>query len=565
MKLPWCVIVPTALALVLRVRGLAGQTLWADELHVANAARRGLVGAIQEAAADVYPPLHYAICALLGGGAAEIVRVPSVVAGVGAVWLVSFVARQSGGALAAWIAGGWLALLPAHMHYAQEGRSYALLGLLFVALIAAQERWKRPVVAAWCTSLCLYTHGLAPLLLLGPLTAALWRRDLPALFALAAGGLTFLPWLGISIAQRSRFSGWGGYDLPVSELVGDVVGSYGAGELPGWLPLGTGGLVLGVGLMTATRREHRALILTIAVPFVALLASAFGMHAVTAKHFSPLLPAFALVLATTATMGRAWGFATLTLALGSGFLGLRQSAQKLPVRFDIQAVVAETERVRPPGAPVFGAFPNMWRYYLRGEPVLALPPPMDLAQAREILAWQTDTWGSRSQTVWWWMQAGQDRSFFEMGDDWPFVWIVERAGAEGMAFTTDPGENVPLQAAQLDHVRLEHRDRTLGFYGNGAATVHVPHEGMLAVWLCGSMGEGRAPTLSVRVGEQALQTVEAATQLSRVPVGAVHPGDAVTFSFEDDYKGASGDRNVWVTRVEVFTNLGEDRAGVPGE
>lgn len=546
-------IVPSLVACFLRFRGLNGQTLWADELHVANAARRGVVGAVQEAAADVYPPLHYALCALLGGDAAEVVRLPSVVAGVLAVVVVTLAARRAGSTMGAWIAGGWLALLPAHIHYAQEARSYALLGLFFVGLVAAQERWRQPVLAAWCTSLCLYTHGLAPLFLLGPLAAAIWRRDLTALLALGVGALSFLPWLAISLTQRSRFLGWGGYEVPPSQILSDVVGFFGAGGLDGALPLWTGGLMLGLGALSALQREQRPLLLAVALPFVALLVSAVGMNAVTAKHFTPLLPAFALLLAGIQARGRLAGLVGMVLALGSGILGLHNHAERLPVRFDLQGVVEATRAVRAPGTPVSGAFPNMWRYYLRDEPVLALPPTMDLARAREILAWQQDTFRGRASVVWWWMQAGQDRVFFEMDADWPSVWIVERAGAEGMGFATDPGHAIPLARAQLENTALEHRDRTLAFYGRGTAIVPVDRDGILAVWAHGSLGEGRAPTLGIQVADRTPESIRATVQLERHVLGEVRAGQALTLTFADDYAGASGDRNVWVTRIEVFT------------
>lgn len=559
MKLPaWSVLtVIPGIALALRIWGLAGETLWADELHVANAARRGLIGAVQEAAGDVYPPLHYALAALTGGGSPEGLRLPSVVAGVAAVALVTAVGRRAG-PFPMWLAAGWLALLPAHIHYSQEARSYALLGLFFAGLLAAQEVWKEPIVAAWCASLCLYTHGLAPLLLLGPVAAAVWRRDRTALLALAAGGVTFLPWLGVSIVQRSRFSGWGGYDVPPATLLSEVVGFFGAGGLDGWLPLATGGAVLALGLASVARREHRPLLLAVMVPLLALFASGVAMHTVTAKHFSPLLPAFALVLVRSAAMVShpAARLALLVVALGSPWLGLRRSAQALPVRFDIAGVVRSTQQVRPAGSPVFAAFPTMWRYYLPEDPVGSLPPPMDVAEAREILAWQQETWRGRSLTVWWWMQAGQDRAWSQMGDDWPFVWVTERAGAEGMAFTTDPGRTVLLAAAQREHARLEHGDRTLGFYSNGRASLQIEDEGLLAIWLVGTAGgrpgEERQPNVEVTVGERVPVPIVAPARLTRIVLGEAHPGDELTVVFADDFSGPSGDRNVWLTRVEVF-------------
>lgn len=564
------VVIP-AFALVLRVRGLARETLWADELHVANAARRGLIGAVQEAAGDVYPPLHYAVAALTGGGSPEGLRVPSVLAGVATVALVAAVGRRAGH-FPMWIAAGWLALLPAHVHYSQEARSYALLGLFFAGLLAAQEVWKKPIVAAWCASLCLYTHGLAPLLLLGAVVAALWRRDRTALLALAVGGATFLPWIGVSIVQRSRFSGWGGYDVPPARLLSDVVGFFGAGGLEGWLPLATGGAVLVVGLLSAARRESRPLVLAVLVPLLALYASGVAMHTVTAKHFSPLLPAFALVLVHSAAMVShpAARLALLVVAHGSPWLGLRRSAQALPVRFDIAGVVRSTQQVRPAGSPIFAAFPTMWRYYLPDDPVGALPPPMEVAEAREILAWQQETWRGRSLTVWWWMQAGQDRAWSQMGDDWPFVWVTERAGAEGMAFTTDPGQTVPLAAAEREHVEIEHRDRTLGFYANGRASLRIMRDeveeepdGLVAIWLVGApggpAGDVRQPHVEITIGEGGPVRIVAPAQLTRVVLGAVHPGERLTVAFADDFSGPSGDRNVWVTRVEVF---GADRVDI---
>jgi hypothetical protein len=247
--------------------------------------------------------------------------------------------------------------------------------------------------------------------------------------------------------------------------------------------------------------------------------------------------------------------AILAIALGSPCLGLSRGAGKLPVRFDIAGVVHATEQVRPPQSPIFAAFPAMWRYYLPGAPVGALPPPMDIDQAREIWAWQRESWRDRSLTVWWWMQAGQDHAWSKMGPDWPLVWVTERAGAEGMAFTTDPGRTVPLGPAVRDHAEVEHRGLSLAFYGNGSAEVPVDLDGTLAVWLLGTpggpSGEFRQPLATLQIGEQAPLTVPVPAQVTRLVIGQVRAGERLHVAFTDDYFGP-GDRNVWITRVEVF-------------
>lgn len=217
----WLYATPLALAAGLGLWDLGGRSFWNDEVLSLLFARQpaaDILGPID----PFNPPLYFlglkAWVALVGEREG-LCRVPSVVAGLGALALTIHAARRIGGDRAGWLAGFLGALAPGPLMYERECRAYPFLLLWGIAsflgwlrLGQARARW-----AAWA-------HG--GLLAMGPwihYTAAFWflaqgfccvspaaRGVVPARRSLASLGvaaLLLLPWALICAPAAARLAG----------------------------------------------------------------------------------------------------------------------------------------------------------------------------------------------------------------------------------------------------------------------------------------------------------------------------------------------------------------------
>lgn len=211
-------LIPAAVALVLRVLRLDWQPLWWDEGYSVYFAGEPLPRMAWLTAHDIHPPLYYALLhgwSLLTGGASPVtLRLFSVTAGVAAVlllgWLGQLLFPQR--ARVAGMAALLLAVSPMHLFYSQEVRMYAqaaalclaATGLLWISVV----RLRRDASAllplagsAILIALALYTLYYAALLLAALGLWALWqlRRTPHAMIqvtgAFAAALLAYVPWL----------------------------------------------------------------------------------------------------------------------------------------------------------------------------------------------------------------------------------------------------------------------------------------------------------------------------------------------------------------------------------
>jgi 4-amino-4-deoxy-L-arabinose transferase-like glycosyltransferase len=168
----------------------------------------GTLAPAQGAAADVHPLAYYSL--LWGwmrtfGSSPVAVRAMSVLFGLGTVGLAFVLARRLFGRRRALILAFLVAVSPFQVHYAQEVRMYALLGLLLlgatIALDAAMRHgsWPRWALFAVLAAASQYTHHLAAFYLVPLAFTPIWRRDGRALRGIILAGLgalaLYAPWL----------------------------------------------------------------------------------------------------------------------------------------------------------------------------------------------------------------------------------------------------------------------------------------------------------------------------------------------------------------------------------
>lgn len=206
----------SALALALRLISL-NQSLWLDEGINVNVAR-GLSFwdlVTKYSLSDFHPPLYHVILRawILVFGSSEIaVRIPSVILGVGTVFVIYLIAKKLFEKKTALIAATLIATAPLHIYYSQEARMYMLAAFLatlsvyfFISILELDKlvNWLGFIVS---TTLMLYSDYL-PYLLLPTffiyivvnrrrIPSATIRAFIPALvliFALLSPWLLFLP------------------------------------------------------------------------------------------------------------------------------------------------------------------------------------------------------------------------------------------------------------------------------------------------------------------------------------------------------------------------------------
>jgi len=121
---------------LLRLEGLGRDSLWHDEGWTASLVR-GSPGRLLHHLRrhDAHPPLYYLLLQAFSplGDSEAALRLPSALAGIAAIPLLYRLVRRLYGPAPATLAALLLALSPAHVHFSQEARSYALLFLLCLA------------------------------------------------------------------------------------------------------------------------------------------------------------------------------------------------------------------------------------------------------------------------------------------------------------------------------------------------------------------------------------------------------------------------------------------------
>ncbi|HET9495548.1 MAG TPA: O-antigen ligase family protein, partial [Chloroflexia bacterium] len=252
------VLLPTALALGLRLYGFDRLSLWLEEGVTLQAARLPWVEVLALAGAyDTVPPLYYALAKLAATvlPETEAARLLSVAAGTLTVAVVIALVGRLAGRGAGVVAGLALAVAPVHIWYSQEARPYVFAGLLvalsYLALAAYRQAGRSgwAVVYAGAVAAALYTENGAIYALVPQLAVFAWvwrergRQALPLVTAGLAAVAMYLPWLlwrmpDVAAALRIQtgnaltLTGLGEQAVRIAGLGG--VGTYAAADPSPW-------------------------------------------------------------------------------------------------------------------------------------------------------------------------------------------------------------------------------------------------------------------------------------------------------------------------------------------
>ncbi len=248
-RLAWLVLILAAV--VLRFHGLGQEGLWVDEAYTALLAQGGTGAILTRLQADDAPPLFYLLqkgTLALAGTSESAVRLLPALAGLAAVGAAFWLARRHcpRAAVAAAILFAFSSMAA---FYSRQARSYSLLHLFtLLLLLATLDLRKRPTprraLAFGLAGLALlYTHNLAPLLLLPAILLAaprLFAGGSPrraGLVALAVLAIGSAPWwasvfgqLRIHEAENGWIGQWwSGRPLALAPLYSCAVFTNGAG------------------------------------------------------------------------------------------------------------------------------------------------------------------------------------------------------------------------------------------------------------------------------------------------------------------------------------------------
>lgn len=198
------------LGFAVRVRYLAHDSFWLDEIATVEVAREGLRAVNSE---RDHPPLLYVLTALSVQAFDESefsTRLPSALAGTLTIPLLIILGKLLARPGTALTTALFLALSPVHLKYSQEGRHYALLLLFSLASFillyhfVKKPSWQTALPFALATTLNLYTHYGAFIVLLAQVVWAVgyWllvdRRRSTMLYGIASGlivSILYLPQL----------------------------------------------------------------------------------------------------------------------------------------------------------------------------------------------------------------------------------------------------------------------------------------------------------------------------------------------------------------------------------
>jgi mannosyltransferase len=321
---------------------VAGQSIFADELStywiVSTNGLGGVVSTVH-GDAEITPPLYFVAAWVTTQFdlTPQLLRAPSLVAGIAAIPLTYVLGLRTLGRTAALVAATLTALSPFMIYYAAEARGYALaIALVLVstiALLAASEGggsrwWIVYGVSTWAAVLSHYTAVFA---LAAQLVWVLWARRAARRAALIANGaavLAFLPWSTGLVndfrsptteildalspfdldAIRVALSHWSiGY--PYSSLYAP---KFALRHMPGiqalvLLAIGLALALVGVAAQAAAgspmswlRRLDRRLVLVLALavatPLGTALVSAVGTNLFGTRNLAVSWPGFALAL-----------------------------------------------------------------------------------------------------------------------------------------------------------------------------------------------------------------------------------------------------------------------------
>ena len=128
-------LIPTALALVVRLHGLSDKPLWLDEIITQRRANLPISDLITNSLYNKHFPTYFFLVRPFDALIIDewMLRLPSAIFGAISVFLVALIATEARSPRAGLVAGTLMALSPFEVQFGQEARSYALVSC-FVSL-----------------------------------------------------------------------------------------------------------------------------------------------------------------------------------------------------------------------------------------------------------------------------------------------------------------------------------------------------------------------------------------------------------------------------------------------
>jgi uncharacterized membrane protein len=354
------------------------------------------------------PPLYYVLAwgwtRVFGVGEVGL-RSLSMLFGTAMIPVAALVGRRYGVGRVAVIAAALVAFCPFLVYYSQEGRAYALLGLLALLSAGAFVRcWREPTprsLGAWAVIaiLAIATHYFAAFLVGTQAILLLWRHTRPrVLLATGTVAIASIPLAILALHQfgvhstedpSQQFTIRGLETVPVQFALGERLGVSGIYTLT---PLLAFAFLAVLAILAwrawSDRALGRGLALALAVgagipPVVAAMA---GLRILAARNLTPalvmLLVALAAELAAPAHRRARLVLATLIAGAGFAWSVAATTAVGGLQRTDWRAT-AERLAPPPPGGRVLvvpsDASEPLLYYLPDTEPVAAAPPGADAA------------------------------------------------------------------------------------------------------------------------------------------------------------------------------------------
>lgn len=396
-----CIAAGVVLRLVVARQSVFGDelsTFWIVVGHSLHTVLSLLYGTAAIKHAEITPPLSFVASWLstqLGSGV-ELLRLPSLVAGVLTIPAVYLLGARTVGRRAAVVASALTALSPFMIYYSTEARAYALMMLLVIgstlAMLLAVDTDRRRwwVLYAVCSCAALYTHYTCAFVLAAQFLWLLWahpearRSAVTANVGVLVGLVPWIPGLindfhSPTVNILSALSPFTVHDVPVI-LAHWALGYPYAGsvsltpvslsELPGVAGLvllavatflAAAGLVAAPGLgrfAGGGARDRRMLLivaLALATPAGEAVVSLLSTHIFGVRNLAASWPALALSFAWLLTAGPpALRIACPLVAIAAFALGSERLLLARNQRTDYQAAAALIDRYEPDAVVIDG-------------------------------------------------------------------------------------------------------------------------------------------------------------------------------------------------------------------
>lgn len=368
------------------------QSVFADELAtywIVSTSGFADLFSVVHSNAEISPPLSFLTAWLTTRAdlTPELLRAPSLLAGVATIPAVYLLGARTAGRAAGVVAAAFTAFSPFMIYYSSEARGYALVMALvtfstLAMLIAAQtgrRRWWLAYGALSCAAM--YTHYTCAFALGFQFAWLMWvhpEAGRPALLANTGAALAYLPWLsGLRMdlnspttAILSALQPFTVHAVKVSLLHWSIAYPYSANQpitaLPGRPALILLGAAVALALAAVAvgrRRRGRAarlaaepryavllVGLALSVPLSEAVFSAIGSNLFSTRNLAASWPGFALALAALLmSAGPRLRIVTASLAVAAFAVGGLKMLETAHARPQYEAMAKAINREARPG------------------------------------------------------------------------------------------------------------------------------------------------------------------------------------------------------------------------